>query len=87
MERAFRSGRKPLPPRLRRRILDRDGWRCTRCGAAGQLEVHHRHEVRDGGTDDPANLETLCKQCHIDHHRPPVAPDVAAWQRLVRGTR
>ena len=25
--------------RLRVSILERDGWRCTRCGKSGQLEV------------------------------------------------
>ena len=26
---------------LRRFVLDRDGWRCQRCGRYGRMEVHH----------------------------------------------
>jgi hypothetical protein len=33
--------------RWSRRILERDGFHCTRCGAGGKLEVHHLTPVRD----------------------------------------
>lgn len=33
------------------------------------LEVHHIIEVVEGGTDDPANLQLLCKECHSEVHR------------------
>jgi 5-methylcytosine-specific restriction endonuclease McrA len=48
------------------------------------LEVHHA----DGnpGNNAPGNLATLCKSCHIDVHRPPMAPEVADWQRLIDAT-
>ena len=56
--------------RLRLAILERDGWRCKRCGRAGMLEVHHRKAIAEGGdASDPANLETICRGCHIQHHR------------------
>ena len=67
--------------RLRREVLDRDGWRCQRCGLPGALEVHHRDH--DPTNNDRANLTTYCRPCHIETHRPPVSPDVAAWRRLV----
>ena len=80
--------RRPTPrgwDRLRRAIVRRDGYRCQRCGRYVGLtrnaEVHHRDH--DPGNNAERNLETLCKRCHIAHHRPPVAPDVAAWQRLI----
>ena len=56
---------------VRLRVIERDGYRCTRCGKAGRLEVHH--EVPVGMIDDPyaeSNLRTLCRRCHIDVHRP-----------------
>ena len=28
------------------RLLDRDNWRCTNCGKAGRLEVHHRTPLK-----------------------------------------
>lgn len=56
---------------LRRQILQRDGYKCQNCGNADTLEVHHRQARHQGGTDDPANLVTLCETCHIqtDKHR------------------
>ena len=52
--------------RLRRYVLDRDGWRCRECGKAGLLEVHHVQPIRDGGAAwDADNLRTLCRGCHI----------------------
>ncbi|MBO8436092.1 MAG: HNH endonuclease [Spirochaetes bacterium] len=32
------------------------------------LEVHHINRRHDGGPDRPANLITLCKKCHDNHH-------------------
>ena len=65
--------------RVRRRALDRDGWRCRKCGKAGILEVHHVKPLDDGGDDSLDNLVTLCRGCHIDHHRR-TDPDGAAWR-------
>lgn len=77
---------------LRRVILERDGWRCTACGRAGRLEVHHRRPVQHGGPMfDPENLRTLCRACHFAAHAPEKrAQRLAAmtparrawWQRL-----
>ena len=55
---------------VRREALDRDGWRCTTCGAAGRLEVHHRTSIRDapGKAYALANLRTLCRPCHFRLH-------------------
>jgi 5-methylcytosine-specific restriction endonuclease McrA len=69
----------PLPPneRLyadqRTRILERDGYRCRRCGwGVGDppthgkrfVEVHHIMPVHRGGGSEDENLETLCNACH-----------------------
>lgn len=68
---------------LRRAILDRDGWRCGECGRAGRLEVHHvRPTARGGAMWDPANLRTLCRDCHFALHRAASASARAeAWAR------
>lgn len=70
--------------RIRRAVLDRDGWRCQRCGRPGALEVHHID--RDPGDNRLENLQAVCRPCHIDLHRPPVAPAVERWARLVADT-
>ena len=61
--------------------LSRDGYRCCRCGRPGRLEAHHEPPLRAGG--DPYDVDgvtTLCRSCHISHHRrDDMAPDRAAW--------
>ena len=52
---------------LRLRVFERDNWRCVRCGRAGRLECDHVVPLRDGGAPwDMANLQSLCRSCHID---------------------
>ena len=66
-------------------MLDRDGWRCTRCGLPGALEVHHVKELHHGGAPyDLANLSTLCRGCHIEGHRTPPIPGMAEWADYLR---
>jgi len=65
-------------------MIHRAGYRCQRCGGAGRLELHHRHHVADGGVDDPANLEVLCRRCHPSEHssRDPARRE---WKELIDG--
>ena len=53
--------------RLRKGVFQRDGWRCVQCGSPGPtLECDHIVPIyRDGELYDPANLQTLCRPCHI----------------------
>lgn len=63
----------PRPPRtgstrrwrrLRRLVLDRDQWRCYRCG---RHATHADHIVpyAEGGRDEPANLRAACAGCNL----------------------
>jgi 5-methylcytosine-specific restriction endonuclease McrA len=49
--------------------LKRDGFKCVSCGERSCLDVHHVLAVKDGGQDEPNNLVTLCKSCHILMHK------------------
>lgn len=56
---------------LRKRCLDRDGWRCTvpdcktPCrGFGGRLIADHIVPRRAGGKDELGNLKTVCNACH-----------------------
>ena len=72
--------------RARRAALDRDGWRCRRCGHPGDLEVHHVTPLEAGGAALAlalANLETLCTRCHVAAH-PHGDPERRAWRRYLR---
>ena len=72
---------------LRRSVFERDGWRCVRCGRAGRLECDHIDRDWRGDPYDPANLQTLCRCCHIEktaaENRRPLTPAEAAWRDLV----
>jgi 5-methylcytosine-specific restriction endonuclease McrA len=59
--------------RLRRQVLERDGWRCQQCGQRRSLEVHHLQLRSQSGADEPENLITLCRRCHQRRHLCPEA--------------
>ncbi len=67
-----RTGRNTatIPPRVRRRVLARDGHRCQVSGCTNTrfLEVHHLVPRARGGTNRPDNLITLCSACHRHLH-------------------
>lgn len=59
--------RESLSLRKRFFVFKRDQFACVRCGASGagiRLEVHHRFPFAKGGSDNLANLETLCYECN-----------------------
>lgn len=54
---------------IRKKILQRDGYRCQRCGRTDtELHVHHIVPLSKGGSSDPSNLITLCRECHESIH-------------------
>lgn len=68
----FKQGRRPQA----RRIPMRPRWRairdavlrnhpvCEECRRTTSSLVHHIVDRRDGGTDNPENLQALCWRCH-----------------------
>ena len=55
---------------LCREVLQRDNWRCQRCGQIENLQVHHIQWRSRLGDDDAENLIALCAPCHQKAHRP-----------------
>jgi HNH endonuclease len=58
--------------RIRKALRQRDGDACRNGGATGdcaRLSVHHLLPTRLGGTDDMANLATLCSGCHAIYEK------------------
>ncbi|MGO9843605.1 MAG: HNH endonuclease [Candidatus Acidiferrales bacterium] len=53
---------------LRRRVLERDRWRCQNCGSSKDLHVHHLTRRSKLGDDALENLITLCATCHQRQH-------------------
>lgn len=81
--------------RVRRRVFDRDGWRCQSCGKLGKLECDHVRALQDGGALlDMANLQALCRPCHFDktageyrrYQRRVMGPARAAWHEWIEQT-
>jgi len=61
--------RKGLPQGIRHEVFKRDNFKCTECGATNentQLHVDHFIPISKGGTDELANLRTLCKTCNLE---------------------
>jgi 5-methylcytosine-specific restriction endonuclease McrA len=54
--------------RVMKRVLERDGWRCQKCGSLENLQVHHKIRRSRHGSDSLANLVTLCAHCHMGEH-------------------
>lgn len=51
--------------RMRERRLTIDGYRCSMCGSAKNLQVHHIHYPEVWGEEDVENeLRTYCDKCH-----------------------
>ncbi len=61
--------RKAVPARLRYETLKKHNHQCQSCGATvedgAKLEVDHIVPVSKGGTNEPENLQVLCKTCNI----------------------
>lgn len=56
--------------KLRAKRLKMDNFRCQRCGAAINVQVHHIHYPEVWGEEDYANdLITLCDECHEAIHK------------------
>ena len=56
---------------IREYVLFRDEHTCQACNGKSKdavLEVHHIIQRKDGGTDRPDNLITLCHSCHHKQH-------------------
>lgn len=60
---------KQLDRRLRMRIMERDGFKCTLCGHGRDqgvlLQVDHKIARVHGGKDTEENLRVLCIDCNI----------------------
>ena len=68
----------------RNHIFRRDNYTCQKCGkfcakineygiplptTNGELDLHHKEPVSQGGDDNPDNLITWCRVCHKDWHK------------------
>ena len=61
------GGKEPTEEYLAR-ILERDGWKCSRpgCECRTGLTVNHIEKRSQGGPSEDWNLHTVCIACHTD---------------------
>jgi 5-methylcytosine-specific restriction endonuclease McrA len=57
-------GRRAIPRDVRLRVWQRDGGRCTVCGAEFDLQYDHVIPVALGGGSSEENLQLLCGPCN-----------------------
>ena len=57
--------RHTIPTHVRRRVLERDEYRCQDCGSTERLHVDHIIPVSRGGPNHVANLRVLCRSCNL----------------------
>ena len=64
-----KPGSKSSFTNIRYFVMHRDKHTCRKCGAKDvPLHVHHMLPEKQGGTNNPSNLITLCTKCHMAHH-------------------
>jgi len=57
------------------------GHSCELCDDDGELEIHHREEQAEGGSNHPDNLILLCRECHQTHHgNEPIEPSTGSGE-------
>lgn len=49
-------------------VLQRDGFKCVRCGSKNRLQVHHK-TYRNVFNEPLSDLITLCNRCHKKEHK------------------
>jgi len=56
--------RPRIPQALRDLVMERDEFRCQRCGATENLSLDHIIPFSFGGPDTEENLRVLCRSCN-----------------------
>lgn len=62
--------RKHNKKKLRKKTLKFIKTYCEKCGTEnGELDVHHIIPLSKEENIDITNCQTLCKKCHVEHHK------------------
>jgi hypothetical protein len=59
-----KTGREPIPERIRNEVWRRDGGKCVECDSVYNLEFDHLIPVAKGGSNTARNLRILCEPCN-----------------------
>ena len=61
---AEKQRRKKITGAARKKIFERDLYRCRYCGSHKDISLDHVIPVSKGGSDEPDNLVTACRACN-----------------------
>ena len=53
-----------VPTSVRQEVMERDQWKCVRCGAGDRLSIDHIVPRTKGGSNAIENLRVLCTRCN-----------------------
>lgn len=56
--------RRPISPKLRAAVMERDNFACVNCASTVQLTLDHIWPYSKGGEDTLENLRVLCRSCN-----------------------
>ena len=62
--RARYSKKKKIPYETRRKVFERDKYRCCHCGGYEDLTIDHIVPESKGGAHEIGNFQTLCRSCN-----------------------
>jgi 5-methylcytosine-specific restriction endonuclease McrA len=54
-----------IPPELRQKVLERDGYKCVMCGSTKYPQIDHIKPFSKGGETVFDNLQTMCRKCKL----------------------
>ncbi|MCZ7382719.1 MAG: HNH endonuclease signature motif containing protein [Candidatus Methanoperedens sp.] len=54
-----------IPPELRQKVLERDGYKCVMCGSTKYPQIDHIKPFSKGGDTVFENLQTMCRKCKL----------------------
>ncbi len=60
-----RYKKAPIPNSLRKKVFERDGYRCVLCADWHDLAADHIIPESKGGPTTLDNLQTLCRTCNL----------------------
>lgn len=61
--------RENIPEKIRKKVLERDGYKCSICGSTDRLVVDHCYPYSQGGGNEMVNLRTLCWKHNAERNK------------------